>query len=123
MSETTPQDRNIGATVASSLNQNASLQNIFGSPIETQGKTIIPVAQVAMGLGGGYGRGKKLAEETDNAQGEGAGAGGGLYTIPRGVFEITAKRTRFVPMYSPGHFLLGTAVGLLLGWWLARRKE
>ncbi|WP_207433751.1 spore germination protein GerW family protein [Sabulibacter ruber] len=122
MSETAPEDRNIGAAITNSLNQNASIRNIFGEPIETQGKTIIPVAQHVMGLGGGYGQGKKN-EEADNTQGEGAGAGAGLYTIPKGVFEITAKKTRFVPLYSPQSFLLGTAIGLLTGWLLTRKAK
>ncbi len=113
----------MGGIVAGSLTQNASIKNIFGEPIETQGKTIIPVAQIALGLGGGYGQGQRKAAEPENAEGEGSGAGAGLYTIPKGVFEITDKKTRFIPVVSPQTFLLGTALGLVMGWLLAKRRK
>ncbi|GGK73452.1 hypothetical protein GCM10011405_21920 [Rufibacter glacialis] len=48
MTATGAEDKNIGALVMASLNQNASLKNSFGKPIETQGKTIIPVAQIVL---------------------------------------------------------------------------
>ncbi|MBC3539541.1 spore germination protein GerW family protein [Rufibacter sediminis] len=123
MQPTSSEDKNIGALVVGSLNRNASIKNIFGEPIETQGKTIIPVAQLALGLGGGFGQGAKNAHEPESAEGEGFGAGAGLYTIPKGVFEITEKKTRFIPVVSPQTFLLGTAVGLAIGWLLAKRRK
>ncbi|RNI26948.1 spore germination protein GerW family protein [Rufibacter latericius] len=113
------EDKTIGAAVADSLAQNASIKNLFGEPIETQGKTIITVAQIAMGLGGGYGQGRKA----EDADGEGAGAGGGVYAVPKGIFEITEKTTRFVPVTSPQTFLLGTALGLAIGWLFSRRRK
>ncbi|WP_066832560.1 spore germination protein GerW family protein [Rufibacter ruber] len=118
-----PEQRNTTGTVAASLNQNASIQNIFGAPIEAQGKTIIPVAQVALGLGGGYGLGRKEVGGANDEEGEGAGAGAGLLTIPKGVFVITAKKTRFIPVSSARPYYLGAAVGLVVGWLLAKRKK
>ena len=115
-----PEGGNVTGTIAHSLNQNASIQNIFGVPIETQGKTIIPVAQVALGLGGGYGEGRK---KDTGEQGDGAGAGMGLYTIPKGIFEITAKRTRFIPVTSAKPYYIGAALAFMLAWLLSRKKR
>ncbi|WP_197088588.1 GerW family sporulation protein [Rufibacter radiotolerans] len=120
MPDSTLEEHNIGSVVAASLNQNASIKNIFGEPIETQGKTIIPVAQVAMGLGGGYGQGNKKTEAGKDASGE--GAGGGLYAVPKGVFEVTAKKTRFIPVSTSRPFLLGAGLGFLLGWLLFNKR-
>lgn len=47
---------NLGA----GLLKNASIKNVFGEPIKAGEKTIIPVASIAYGFGGGYGNGNKL---------------------------------------------------------------
>ena len=49
----------------------------FGSPIERDGRTLIPVARVSFGYGLGFGRGVGTGHG-DHGQGEGAGEGGGL---------------------------------------------
>src|SRR5215210_4257523 len=90
-------------TLAARLGQNASVKNVYGEPITTRNKTIIPVAKIAMGLGGGYGhkngKNKKLAanstEKPEENKGEGAGGGGGMYATAKGVYEVTDKCTRF----------------------------
>ena len=53
--------------LSSQFGQNATVKNVFGEPIQAGNKTIIPVAKIAYGLGGGYGQGKKkkLAESRD----------------------------------------------------------
>ncbi|MFB9862961.1 spore germination protein GerW family protein [Rufibacter immobilis] len=123
ISSNAQEDRNVVAHIAGSLNQNASIQNIFGEPIHAQGKTIVPVAQVVLGLGGGQGSGEQEAEEgVQDRQGQGSGAGAGLITIPKGVFEITAKRTRYIPVSPARPYWLGALIGLAVGWLLAKRK-
>ena len=68
------------------LNSSAKVQSVFGEPIAANGKTIIPVARVAYGFGGGAGEAMR------------EGGGGGVVATPLGVFEITDGRTRFVPL-------------------------
>src|SRR5438270_472609 len=48
----------------------------FGSPIERDGRTLIPVARVSFGYGLGFGRGVGTGHG-DHGQGEGAGEGEG----------------------------------------------
>jgi len=120
--------------LASQFGQSASVKNVYGDPIQAGDKTIIPVAQIAFGLGGGYGQGNKrkrpttsadntnmaLNEKEDN-MGNGAGGGGGLYARPKGVYEITANSTRFIPANSTRQILMGMAIGFLVKAWLFKK--
>ena len=53
------------------LSKSASVKSIYGDPISANGKTIIPVARVAYGFGGGTGRKQDHESPT-----EGEGGGG-----------------------------------------------
>ena len=115
------QDSRIGVAIINRLNDNVSIKNIFGEPVQGPGKVIIPVAKVVLGMGGGYGQGRRSPQAAaEGGEGQGSGAGGGLLGIPKGVFEVTAHRTRFIPVASSRPYLLGASLGLLLGWWLGR---
>jgi len=52
----------------------AAVKAVYGEPIEAQGKTIIPVAKVVYGFGGGYGETGKDKKEGADKEGGGAGA-------------------------------------------------
>ena len=116
--------------IASQFGTNASVKNVFGEPIQAGDKTIIPVAQVAYGLGGGFGQGSKkgkpqqLGENTpaDMGKGEGAGGGGGMFARPKGVYEITPNSTRFIPAVDARQILMSIAFGFVLGKLLQRKK-
>jgi len=104
--------RDVEQTVASS----ASVKNIFGEPIQHNGRTVVPVARVAYGFGGGGGSGKL-------PEGEGGGAGVGVIALPVGVVDISNEATRYIS-FSQNRKLLGAfAVGALAGLFLLRRKS
>lgn len=117
-------------TLADSLNQNASVKSVFGEPIRAGDKVIIPVAQVILGLGSGYGQvtrqdKKVLPPDPDPSQpelsaksgnpAEGGGGGGGMYVNAKGVYEITPTGSRFIPAYGLREVLFYLAAGFLLG--------
>jgi uncharacterized spore protein YtfJ len=102
------------------LQGSAAVRSVFGEPISASGKTIIPVAKIALGFGGGSG---KSHEPAAREGGEGVGAGGGARATPMGVFEVTETGTRFVPVRQTRALLGGLAVGLLLGAWMGRRHR
>ncbi len=121
-------DDNFLETLATSLNQNASVKNVFGEPVRAGDKVIIPVAQVMLGMGGGFGHSnhknkqlmlpdpaRKVPANGPETPDEGAGGGGGMRLIAKGVFEITPKRTRFIPVYDAKEILVSVVAGLLLG--------
>jgi len=105
--------------LAERLGSHANVKAVYGDPIVLEGKTVIPVAKIAYGFGGGSGRGKR-AEGTEQPNwGEGQGGGGGVVAKPVGVVEITPEGTRFIHRRQgrklAGVLLIGLALGFLMG--------
>ena len=98
-----------------SLVNQAGAKSVFADPISSEGRTIVPVAKVRCGFGGGSG--KKPGEK-----GEGGG-GGGFVSKPLGYIEVSAQGTRFVPIIDPWDVALAVGVGMCLGWLLGRRAS
>jgi uncharacterized spore protein YtfJ len=96
------------------LQGTASVKMVYGEPIETKEKTIVPVAKVAYGFGAGSGSDKK-AEST------GGGGGGGIAVKPKGVLEITKDETRFISFDETRNLIVILMIGLFLGLLIGRR--
>ncbi len=104
-------------SIKDNLFNKATVSSVYGDPIVAGNKTVIPVARIAYGFGGGMGTSKALRGESSGPQlgGEGGGGGGGVVAMPVGVVEVTPEATRFV-RFSGERRMLGIAVaGLLLG--------
>lgn len=84
--------------ISEALGTTANAKSVFGEPIHADGKTVVPVAKVAYGFGGGFGSGKDGSHP--DRHGEGGGGGGGVRAFPAGALEITSTATRFVPFIS-----------------------
>ena len=95
--------------VFQSIVDHAGARLVYGEPVSTGQKTVIPVAKIRYGFGGGSGG----QANTDRF---GGGGGGGLVANPIGVIEITPTGTRFLPLSSPWTVLAAVAVGVCLGW-------
>ena len=95
----------------------ANVKAVYGEPIAAQGKTVIPVAKVIYGYGGGAGTG---GVGSSGPRGEGGGGGGGARAIPGGVVEVSDQQTRFVPITDrrklAGAVVMGIGLGMCLGW-------
>jgi len=104
--------------------QTTGVRTIYGEPISAEGRTIIPVARVAYGFGGGGGPSGKQAAQSGNMDGEGAGGGGGVRAVPAGVVEITRDQTRFLrfddwrPLAAAA--VIGFGLGVVLSKWAGR---
>jgi uncharacterized spore protein YtfJ len=105
--------------IANPLQTRASVEHVFGAPVSAEGKTIIPVAQIAFGFGGGLGQG--VQKNGQNGSGAGAGGGGGMFARPKGIYEITEKGTRFIPASQTRPLLLAALAGFLLRGWIMRK--
>ena len=92
--------------------QQIGAKTVYGEPVVSGDKTVIPVASVAFGFGGGFGK-KGSVEE------QGGGGGVGFRGWPAGYIEITPAGTRFVPVQPylkiGGAVLAGIAIGLIWG--------
>jgi uncharacterized spore protein YtfJ len=97
------------------LAKSADVRVVFGDPVIAGARTIVPVARVGYGFGGGLGRRPVTASATPET---GGGGGGAVVARPVGVIEITYAGTRFIELdlarRLAGTFLTGVAVGLLL---------
>ena len=105
------------------LRTSASVKTVYGDPIVAEGKTVIPVAKVAYGFGGGT----QTKEGDGKTPAEGEGAGGGVAARPVGVVEITGQETKFVQFGQPKKLaitaLVASAIGLGLGLLLGRKAS
>ena len=98
--------------IGETLGSTATVKSVFGEPIHVNGKTVVPVAKIAYGFGGGFGTGKDGA--IADRQGEGGGGGGGVRAFPAGALEITDTSTRFVPFVNLTWLAAAFTGGLVL---------
>jgi uncharacterized spore protein YtfJ len=98
--------------IGETLGSTATVKSVFGEPISAHGKTVVPVAKVAYGFGGGFGAGKHGVQA--DRQGEGGGGGGGVRAFPAGALEITETGTRFVPFTDLKWLVAAFAAGAVL---------
>ena len=104
--------------IIENLHNSANVKTIYGEPVDVAGKTIIPVAKVAYGFGGGSCPGKSAG-----AGEQGAGGGGGVSAMPVGALEITREGTRLIH-FGIERKLLGAALaGLLIGIFIGGRRH
>lgn len=101
-------------SIAERFATSASVKQVFGEPIERNGRTIIPVARVQYGFGGGYGGGEQEGAEVNRPlAGGGGGGGGGVKAKPAGVLEITDAGTRFIRFVDPAEIVKACVGGLM----------
>src|SRR4029078_3598049 len=112
---------NVLQTIARRVGATTTVRSVFGEPIHANGKTVVPVAKVAYGFGGGAGSRKVDAPDR---QGEGGGGGGGVRAFPAGALEITEGNTRFVPFIDPAWIGAAFTAGVVLASvFLLRRRR
>jgi uncharacterized spore protein YtfJ len=92
-------------TIGDRFASNASVKLVYGEPVTVGDRTVIPVASVRYGFGGGVGK-------TDEG---GGGGGGGLVAQPAGALEITPGGTRFIEFEDKRKLAAALAAGVALG--------
>ena len=94
------------------LRRKANANAVFGKPVTTEDRTVIPVAEVTYAFEMG------IEEEAEEETGSGSG---GLNAHPLAVIEVTPEGTKVRPIIDEQKLALVGA--LLIGWaifWLAR---
>ena len=112
-------------SISERVQTTASVKAVYGEPITAEGKTIIPVARVRYGFGGGGGTQevKPGSEPGTPKQNVGGGGGGGVEVSPVGFIEITPEETRYVSFEDRRRVIKALVIGLLLGIFLLRRRR
>jgi uncharacterized spore protein YtfJ len=95
--------------LAERLGTSASVKTVYGEPVTSGDRTIIPMAKVRYGFGGGGGRDHKEGGAS------GAGGGGGVAVQPFGLVEITPAGTRIVRFHQLEKLAAAAVAGFLLG--------
>ena len=99
-------------TVLTQVRDVMTVKRVFGDPFTHNGVTVILVATVMGGAGGGQGE-----RDEGGAEREGSGAGFGLVARPAGVYVITGDRVTWQPALDLNRVILGgqiVAIVLLL---------
>ena len=119
--------RDVIKSITDRIHDTASVKNVYGDPIVAHGKTIIPVAQVKYGFGGGGGQEGEPSNPENDGQASrgrmGGGGGGGALVKPIGVVEITDDGTRYIPFGQGRRIAAAIAVGMLVGMCCSRRSQ
>ncbi|HEY7984878.1 MAG TPA: spore germination protein GerW family protein [Ktedonobacterales bacterium] len=95
---------------------------VFGQPIEREGVTIIPCAEIMMGMGMGGGGGTSPATgKAEPSEGQGIGAGGGMQGRPVAAIVIAQGTVRIEPIVDATKVALAalTTMGFM-AFWVAR---
>jgi len=87
------------------LRKKANANTVFGKPVTTQERTVIPVAEIAYGFEMG------VEGETEEETG---GGSGGMSAHPLAVIEVTPESARVKPIIDEQK--LAIAGALLIGW-------
>ena len=90
--------------IADSLHVHANAKQVYGEPVEHEGATVIPVARIQWGFGGG-GIGRGVAER--------GGGGGGARAYPVGFIHLRDGQAEFRPIHDPQATMTLAAVGAL----------
>jgi uncharacterized spore protein YtfJ len=96
-----------------SLVEQAGAKTVYRDPISCEGRTVVPVARVRCGFGGGSGK-------KGTQQQKGGGGGGGFVAQPVGFIELSSEGTRFVPITNSRDRALAMCLGVFLGFLVSR---
>ncbi|AZQ38839.1 sporulation protein [Streptomyces cyaneochromogenes] len=96
--------------LADKLGGSASVTAVYGEPVTSDGITVIPVAKIAYGFGGGAGRSVEGGKV-----GDGEGGGGGVEAKPLGYIEIRDGVATYKPIRNTWGDVVLPLAALLVG--------
>jgi uncharacterized spore protein YtfJ len=98
------------ASLSETFSQNAAIKKNVRLTDRNPGKTLIPVARLVLGFGGGSGR-KNGDNKPAGVRNDGGGLGGWLCLKPIDIIEVTPAYTHFFGFHTWGYIALGRAIG------------
>lgn len=105
--------------LAGRIGLHANAAAVFGEPVQEAGVTIIPVAKVRWGFGGGSGT-DASGEEGKPGIDHGAGGGGGIMASPMGFIEISEEGVYFHRIRNLGAVASVVAAAGVAAWLVLR---
>ncbi|WP_078596729.1 GerW family sporulation protein [Evansella clarkii] len=113
--------KNPVSEIAGKLSEHCKSETVFGEPMElADGKKVIPVSKVTYSFGGGGGADNKF----EGARESHGGGGGGFASVkPLGMYEVSERNTKFIPVVDITVLLLSfTIFPLILALFLKLKK-
>ncbi len=119
-------------TVMSQILDTTQIKTVFGDPIRTENKVVIPAAKVKYMFWGGGGGGhtqsqkdnqREAEEDGCNGIGGGGGGGAGVSTRAVGVYEITDKETKFIPVVDTKYIVMMVMGFLFVMYKISKKSE
>ena len=109
--------------ISERLEGSADVKRVYGEPLSVDGKTIIPIAKVRYGFGGGFGE-----DKGNEDGGQGGGGGGGIEVTAIGILEVTPEGTRYISFEDRSRLIkagfgLGLIAMFILGRMLLRKRR
>jgi uncharacterized spore protein YtfJ len=101
--------------LAERVGVSARASAVFGEPVERGDVTVIPVAKVRAGFGGGTG-----SMPAGDAEGEGRGGGGGFMASPLGFIEVSSSGASFRRIEDPVAYWPLAIAGGITAWLVLR---
>src|SRR5712692_3539095 len=89
-------------------------KRVYGEPVERDGVTVVPAAEIYGGAGGGGGEGPD--------GNPGGGGGFGIFARPVGAWVIRDDRAQWKPAIDVGRLLVAALLALTVLAWLSRRS-
>ncbi len=102
------------AEQVATLREAMTVSRVFGDPLERGGVTIVPVAAVRGGAGGGMGKKPETGEE-------GEGGGFGVVARPAGVYLIKDGAVSWQPAVDVNRIVAVGVAGWVTAVWLITR--
>src|SRR5262245_55224280 len=85
--------------LADQLELTAHAQAVFGTPVERDGTTVIPVAKARLAMGGGWGA-RRESKDAPSRQ-TGTGGGGAAIVKPLGFIELVKGNAKYRAIRDP----------------------
>jgi hypothetical protein len=86
--------------IMSQARDTLTVKRVFGEPVEEQGVTIIPVATLRGGAGGGQNEGR-------DGEPQGSGSGFGIMAKPAGAFVVKDGKASWRPAVDVNRVIMG----------------
>ena len=109
---------NLLKALADKVGWAARADAVFGDPVERDGVTVIPVAKVRWGFGGGAGQ--DSGDDPSATPDTGGGGGGGVLASPLGFIELQNGAATFRRVNDPAGYWPLVVAGGVAFWMFAR---
>jgi uncharacterized spore protein YtfJ len=106
------EERDLVGKIADVVSKRAGIHLVYADPIVRDDVTVVPIARIRFGFGGGAGPASSGQTEGRRLQ-NGGGGGGGVVAAPAGFLVVRGSEVSYRPIRDPVRTALAVAAGAL----------